>query len=86
MKNLLQSFSEWNGGPPRHGVLPLCACGRIASGNPQPGCARLSPAEEAEQRALLANIKDAIDEALTPHQRRVLVALVINGVPIDELG
>ena len=27
-----------------------------------------------------------IDQALTPHQRRVLVALALNGVPIDVLS
>ena len=29
---------------------------------------------------------DAIDGALTPHQRRVLVAVVLEGVPIDVLA
>ena len=28
----------------------------------------------------------AVDEALTPHQRRVFVALALNGVPIDVLA
>ena len=28
-------------------------------------------------------MRRAIDEVLTPHQRRVLVALALNGVPID---
>ncbi len=27
-----------------------------------------------------------MDEALTPHQREVLVALALNGVPIDVLA
>jgi RNA polymerase sigma-70 factor (ECF subfamily) len=46
----------------------------------------LTPSEEAEQRALLAAIQDGIETALTPHQRRVLVALALNGVPIDVLA
>jgi RNA polymerase sigma-70 factor (ECF subfamily) len=29
---------------------------------------------------------DGIAEALTPHQRNVLVALTLNGVPIDVLA
>ena len=35
---------------------------------------------------LLGEIKTGIDEALTPHQRRVLVALALNDVPIDVLA
>ena len=34
----------------------------------------------------LAAVQRAIAEALTPHQRRVLVALALNGVPIDVLA
>jgi RNA polymerase sigma-70 factor (ECF subfamily) len=44
------------------------------------------PELEAEQAELLATVREAIDEALTPHQRRVLVALAIDGVPIDVLA
>jgi len=46
----------------------------------------LGPAEEAEQSELLRSIRDGIDEALTPHQRQVLVALALNDVPIDVLA
>ena len=31
-------------------------------------------------------IRQAIAEVLTPHQREVLVALTLNGVPIDVLA
>jgi RNA polymerase sigma-70 factor, ECF subfamily len=48
--------------------------------------AELGPGEEAEQSELLATVQRAIEEALTPHQRRVLVALALNGVPIDVLA
>ncbi|HSC92672.1 MAG TPA: RNA polymerase sigma factor [Gaiellaceae bacterium] len=44
------------------------------------------PPDEAEQHALLAAVQDGIAGALTPHQRRVLVALAIDGVPIDVLA
>jgi RNA polymerase sigma-70 factor, ECF subfamily len=48
--------------------------------------AGLEPDEEAEQNELLAAVQRAIAEVLTPHQRRVLVALAVNGVPIDVLA
>ena len=46
----------------------------------------LEPAEEAEQTELLHTVLEAIDSVLTPHQRRVVVALAVNGVPIDVLA
>jgi RNA polymerase sigma-70 factor (ECF subfamily) len=44
------------------------------------------PEEESDQRELLSAVQRAIAEVLTPHQRRVLVALALNGVPIDVLA
>jgi RNA polymerase sigma-70 factor (ECF subfamily) len=46
----------------------------------------LEPDAEAEQSELLATLQSAIADLLTPHQRRVLVALALNGVPIDVLA
>ena len=46
----------------------------------------LEPDAQAEQAELLATVQRAIDELLTPHQRTVLVALALNGVPIDVLA
>ena len=46
----------------------------------------LEPGSEAEQSELLEAVQRLIAEALTPHQRRVLVALALNGVPIDVLA
>jgi RNA polymerase sigma-70 factor, ECF subfamily len=46
----------------------------------------LEPDAQAEQRELLATLQEAIRDVLTPHQRRVLVALALNGVPIDVLA
>ena len=46
----------------------------------------LEPDEQAEQSELLATLQRAIEQVLTPHQRRVLVALAVNGVPIDVLA
>jgi RNA polymerase sigma-70 factor, ECF subfamily len=48
--------------------------------------AALEPGEEAEQSELLGTLQSGIDEVLTPHQRDVLVALALNGVPIDVLA
>jgi len=45
-----------------------------------------SPGERAESRELLAALPAAIEEALTSHQRRVLVAVTLDGVPIDVLA
>jgi len=48
--------------------------------------AGLEPEAEVEQGELLATLQTAINHVLTPHQRRVLVALALNGVPIDVLA
>jgi RNA polymerase sigma-70 factor, ECF subfamily len=44
------------------------------------------PEADAEQAELLRALSDAIGGELTAHQRRVLVALAIDGVPIDVLA
>src|SRR5690349_14457102 len=41
------------------------------------------PAQEAEWRDLAAALRRAVDEVLTPRQRQVFVAIVLNGVPLD---
>lgn len=43
------------------------------------------PAREAEWRDLLAALRRAVNEELTPRQRRVFVAIVLNHVPLDTL-
>jgi len=48
--------------------------------------AGLRPEAEAEQGELLQAVEEAIQTALTAHQREVLVALAVNGVPIDVLA
>lgn len=45
-----------------------------------------SPAESAESREVLGSIGKAIQTELSPHQREVLVAVALNGVPIDVLA
>jgi RNA polymerase sigma-70 factor (ECF subfamily) len=44
------------------------------------------PDLDAERRELLDEVRDAIRDRLTPHQRRVLLALAVDGVPIDVLA
>ena len=46
----------------------------------------LEPDAEAEQRELLRTLQQAIGEVLTPRQRSVLIALAVDGVPIDVLA
>ena len=45
-----------------------------------------TPEDELERGELLRAVQDGIADALTPHQRTVLVALALNGVPIDVLA
>jgi RNA polymerase sigma-70 factor (ECF subfamily) len=44
------------------------------------------PETSAQQTELLEAVRDGIRDALTPHQRRVLVAVTLEGVPIDVLA
>jgi RNA polymerase sigma-70 factor (ECF subfamily) len=47
---------------------------------------RASPAATTEHDELFAAVSRAIAEDLTPHQREVLVATTLDGVPIDVLA
>ena len=44
------------------------------------------PDTSAERSALLAAIRDGIEHILTPHQREVLIAVALDGIPIDVLA
>ena len=44
------------------------------------------PDEAVDRRELPSALRAAIAEALTPEQRRVLMAVALNGVPIDVLA
>jgi RNA polymerase sigma-70 factor (ECF subfamily) len=46
----------------------------------------LSPEEHAAESELFGALRDAINDALSVHQREVLVAITLNGVPIDVLA
>jgi RNA polymerase sigma-70 factor (ECF subfamily) len=43
------------------------------------------PAERSQWRELLDALRHAVDQELTDRQRRVFVALVLNGTPLDAL-
>jgi RNA polymerase sigma-70 factor, ECF subfamily len=45
----------------------------------------VEPEREAEWGDLLAALRRAVDTELTPRQREIFVALVLNGVPLDAL-
>jgi RNA polymerase sigma-70 factor (ECF subfamily) len=45
----------------------------------------LGPAEGSEWAALMTALRAAVDRELTEHQRRVFVAIVLNGVQLDAL-
>jgi RNA polymerase sigma-70 factor (ECF subfamily) len=45
-----------------------------------------TPHQHAETTELLAGLQEAIETALSPHQREVLVAIALNDIPIDVLA
>ena len=47
---------------------------------------RPSPDQYAEGAELAAAARQAIDRVLTPHQRRIALALIVDEVPIDVLA
>jgi RNA polymerase sigma-70 factor (ECF subfamily) len=47
---------------------------------------RPSPDQYAEGTEFAAAVRDAIDRVLTPHQRRIALALLVEEVPIDVLA
>ncbi len=46
----------------------------------------LDPAAQAEAAGILAEVRRAVDDELTPHQRRVFTAVVVDGIPLDALA
>src|SRR4051794_14802638 len=64
--------------------------GREVVLDPERWTALADPGESAQDRAeegeLLAALRRAVEEVLTPHQREVFLALALNDVPIDVLA
>jgi len=81
---------------PGYGGCPLTAASAKArlKTSTRCSCARPASSSAAERYrqvgsgrpALIHAVRDAIAEALTPHQRAVLVAITLNDVPIDVLA
>jgi RNA polymerase sigma-70 factor, ECF subfamily len=46
----------------------------------------IDPAQQAESAGILAEVRRVIDDELTAHQRRVFVAIVVDGIPLDALA
>lgn len=43
------------------------------------------PADQAQWRELMEALRHAVDQELTERQRRIFVAIVLNGIPLDAL-
>src|SRR5690349_22540206 len=65
----------------RHPSVPLDA----EDWDRLPGHFGFDPAYQAEWRELFAALRRAVDTELTPRQREVFVAIVLNDVPLDTL-
>jgi RNA polymerase sigma-70 factor, ECF subfamily len=46
----------------------------------------IDPAEHAESAGILAEVRRVVEDELTPHQRRVFVAVVVDGIPLDAVA
>jgi RNA polymerase sigma-70 factor (ECF subfamily) len=53
---------------------------------PEPSAPGPTPEGHAEGHDLAHAVQQGLDEALTPHQRRIAVALLVDEVPIDVLA
>jgi len=50
-----------------------------------PGRFGFEPAQQSEWQDLLTALRRAVDTELTPRQREIFVAIVVNGIPLDAL-
>lgn len=50
-----------------------------------PDALGVTPDQSAEARQLLEAVQSGVEQALTPHQRRVFVAIVVDAMPLDAL-
>jgi RNA polymerase sigma-70 factor (ECF subfamily) len=62
-----------------HREVPLDAAPPLVEQRP-------SPDQYAEGAELAGVVRDAIDRVLTPHQRRIALALIVDEIPIDVLA
>jgi RNA polymerase sigma-70 factor, ECF subfamily len=66
----------------RHPAVPMDA----EDWDRLPACFGVDPAHQAEWADLFAVLRRAVDTELTPRQREIFVAIVLNGVPLDTLA
>jgi RNA polymerase sigma-70 factor, ECF subfamily len=46
----------------------------------------LDPHQHAEATAILAQVRHVVDTELTAHQRRIFIAIVVDGIPLNALA
>jgi RNA polymerase sigma-70 factor (ECF subfamily) len=46
----------------------------------------IDPQQHAEAAGILAEVRRVVEDELTAHQRRIFVAIVVDGIPLDALG
>jgi RNA polymerase sigma-70 factor (ECF subfamily) len=46
----------------------------------------IDPQQRAESAGILAEVRRVVDEELTAHQRRIFVAIVVDGIPLEALA
>ena len=46
----------------------------------------IDPVQHTESAGILAEVRRVVDDELTAHQRRVFVAIVVDGIPLDALA
>ena len=46
----------------------------------------IDPERHAESAGILAEVRRVVEDELTAHQRRVFVAIVVDGIPLDALA
>ena len=51
-----------------------------------PRQAWVNPQQHAEAAGILAEVRRVVQDELTAHQRRIFVAIVVDGIPLDALA
>jgi RNA polymerase sigma-70 factor (ECF subfamily) len=46
----------------------------------------IDPEQHADSAAILAEVRRVVEDELTAHQRRIFVAVVVDGIPLDALA
>ena len=46
----------------------------------------LDPHQHAEAASILAEVRHVVESELTAHQRRIFIAIVVDGIPLDALA